>query len=58
MSRMWLNTCRVLLQMMQSDNLAQLSAHNTNSIANALGLESGLGLHAADSAHGPSGSNM
>lgn len=48
-----------VMQMMQSESLAQLSAHNTNTIANALGLPtSAMGLNQADSSHGPSGSNM
>ncbi|KAL0049652.1 hypothetical protein WJX82_006873 [Trebouxia sp. C0006] len=48
----------VHVQMMQPDSLSQLSAHNTNSIANALGLTSGLGLNHTDSSHGPTGSNV
>lgn len=48
----------VHVQMMQPDSLSQLSAHNTNSIANALGLTSGLGLNHTDCSHGPTGSNV
>ena len=46
------------MQMMQPESLTQLSAHNHNTIANALGLPSAMGLNQTESAHGPSGSNM
>lgn len=48
----------LLLQMLQPDNMSQLSAPSTNAIANVLGLTPNLGLAPADSAQEPAGSHL
>ena len=43
---------------MQPDNMSQLSAQNTDTIASVLGLPAALGLNQTDSSHGPTATNM